>query len=183
MTKIGRNDPCQCGSGKKYKNCCGAKSSVGNRTLLIGGGVVLVALAIWFGRGILGGGGSGPPGPAPPGKVWSTEHGHWHDAQPVDGGQPAGTQPVTSGVSRPDTGNQPALPQGLAGTPQPPGEAPPGKVWSAEHGHWHDENPGDPGALQPPGEPPPGQIWSVEHGHWHNAQGVTPADSVPVSTP
>jgi preprotein translocase subunit SecA len=22
--KIGRNDPCSCGSGKKYKNCCGA---------------------------------------------------------------------------------------------------------------------------------------------------------------
>lgn len=22
-TKIGRNDPCPCGSGKKYKNCCG----------------------------------------------------------------------------------------------------------------------------------------------------------------
>lgn len=22
---IGRNDPCPCGSGKKYKNCCGAK--------------------------------------------------------------------------------------------------------------------------------------------------------------
>jgi len=22
--KIGRNDPCECGSGKKYKNCCGA---------------------------------------------------------------------------------------------------------------------------------------------------------------
>ena len=21
---IGRNDPCPCGSGKKYKNCCGA---------------------------------------------------------------------------------------------------------------------------------------------------------------
>jgi hypothetical protein len=21
-TKIGRNDPCVCGSGKKYKNCC-----------------------------------------------------------------------------------------------------------------------------------------------------------------
>lgn len=20
--KIGRNDPCPCGSGKKYKNCC-----------------------------------------------------------------------------------------------------------------------------------------------------------------
>ncbi|HDS30819.1 MAG TPA: preprotein translocase subunit SecA [Firmicutes bacterium] len=24
--KIGRNDPCPCGSGKKYKKCCGAKS-------------------------------------------------------------------------------------------------------------------------------------------------------------
>jgi hypothetical protein len=23
--KIGRNDPCPCGSGKKYKNCCGRK--------------------------------------------------------------------------------------------------------------------------------------------------------------
>ncbi len=22
--KIGRNDPCPCGSGKKYKKCCGA---------------------------------------------------------------------------------------------------------------------------------------------------------------
>jgi preprotein translocase subunit SecA len=21
--EIGRNDPCPCGSGKKYKNCCG----------------------------------------------------------------------------------------------------------------------------------------------------------------
>ena len=26
-TKIGRNDPCPCGSGKKYKKCCGANSS------------------------------------------------------------------------------------------------------------------------------------------------------------
>jgi len=23
--KIGRNDPCTCGSGKKYKKCCGKK--------------------------------------------------------------------------------------------------------------------------------------------------------------
>ncbi|WP_252349118.1 SEC-C metal-binding domain-containing protein [Ochrobactrum sp. BTU1] len=22
-TKVGRNDPCPCGSGKKYKKCCG----------------------------------------------------------------------------------------------------------------------------------------------------------------
>jgi uncharacterized protein YecA (UPF0149 family) len=23
--KIGRNDPCPCGSGKKFKKCCGGK--------------------------------------------------------------------------------------------------------------------------------------------------------------
>lgn len=23
VVKIGRNDPCSCGSGKKYKKCCG----------------------------------------------------------------------------------------------------------------------------------------------------------------
>jgi len=26
--KIGRNDPCPCGSGKKYKKCCGASSQL-----------------------------------------------------------------------------------------------------------------------------------------------------------
>ena len=25
--KVGRNDPCPCGSGKKYKKCCGASKS------------------------------------------------------------------------------------------------------------------------------------------------------------
>jgi len=24
--KVGRNDPCTCGSGRKYKNCCGAST-------------------------------------------------------------------------------------------------------------------------------------------------------------
>jgi len=23
VSKVGRNDPCPCGSGKKYKKCCG----------------------------------------------------------------------------------------------------------------------------------------------------------------
>ncbi|MBQ7282414.1 MAG: SEC-C domain-containing protein, partial [Spirochaetales bacterium] len=26
--KVGRNDPCPCGSGKKYKNCCGRNQGV-----------------------------------------------------------------------------------------------------------------------------------------------------------
>lgn len=28
MTKIGRNEKCPCGSGKKYKNCCGARNRI-----------------------------------------------------------------------------------------------------------------------------------------------------------
>ncbi len=28
--------------------------------------------------------------------------------------------------------------QGYTPAPPPKGEAPPGKVWSYEHGHWHD---------------------------------------------
>ncbi len=27
QTKVGRNDPCPCGSGKKYKHCCGARKA------------------------------------------------------------------------------------------------------------------------------------------------------------
>lgn len=26
MSKAGRNDPCPCGSGKKFKHCCGASA-------------------------------------------------------------------------------------------------------------------------------------------------------------
>ena len=25
-----------------------------------------------------------------------------------------------------------------------------------------------PGTIQPPGPTPPGKVWSAEHGHWHN---------------
>jgi len=28
--KVGRNDPCPCGSGKKYKKCCGASVATDN---------------------------------------------------------------------------------------------------------------------------------------------------------
>ena len=133
-----------------------------------------------------------PPGPAPAGKIWSPEHGHWHDA-PV-------TSPATAGVNRlpassastansgesvfditPNQLNTPSQTPGQL-TPQPPGPAPAGKVWSAEHGHWHDApidgltaGNAQPGKLtpQPPGPAPAGKVWSAEHGHWHDA----PADA------
>ena len=109
-----RNEPCECGSGKKYKACCASRPAPRQRIALIA--LVLFAVAgLWVIAGAIRRVGSDEPaeaaaagdaGPAPPGKVWSAEHGHWHDA-PAPG-------------------------------PAPDGEAPPGKVWSAEHGHWHD---------------------------------------------
>ncbi|MEK6285694.1 MAG: hypothetical protein AABO57_08130 [Acidobacteriota bacterium] len=66
-----------------------------------------------------------PPGPAPAGKVWNTEHGHWHVAPGAPAASGAGGQPGAA---------QPAFQPG----PQPPGPVPAGKIWSAEHGHWHD---------------------------------------------
>ena len=32
MAKIGRNDPCRCGSGKKYKKCCQARDQASPAT-------------------------------------------------------------------------------------------------------------------------------------------------------
>ena len=49
-SKISRNEPCPCGSGKKYKSCCVGKTAVGKKSYrlpliitligLIAGGVV-----------------------------------------------------------------------------------------------------------------------------------------------
>ncbi len=69
-----------------------------------------------------------PPGGTPAGKVWSPEHGHYHDVQPSTGQSPI---PVPAPGSAP-------VQTGTANTPQPPGPVPAGKVWSVEHGHWHD---------------------------------------------
>jgi len=150
---VSRNDPCPCGSGKKYKNCCQKKESSGrvNRKLAAAIGIVVVLGAAWAGSSYF----FGKPDPQTPpaGQVWSEEHGHYHDAPT--------TQPLPTAT----------------GSSTPPGPAPPGKVWSAEHGHWHDA----PGSTQLDSTlttkqdlPPPGKVWSDEHGHYHDA----PPDSV-----
>ena len=45
--------------------------------------------------------------------------------------------PVASATPPAQTATMPPQAQ-FTPAPQPPGEAPPGKVWSVEHGHWHD---------------------------------------------
>lgn len=92
--EIERNDPCHCGSGKKYKNCHMGKGSAGinsNKNLLyLVVMVVIVALAgfsIYYNSKQSSSPSvntrtspvAQPPGEAPAGKVWSSEHGHWHD--------------------------------------------------------------------------------------------------------
>ena len=161
--KTGRNDLCHCGSDKKFKDCHGSGSSENAwKKMAIIGAIVL--LALWFFRDIYSAGKGGAMGSAPPGKVWSEEHGHYHDIAtnlpPVP--------PMPAGVQR------------NLNVSQPEGPVPEGKVWSTEHGHWHDlgatpspapTNPNlqSPANIpRPDGPVPEGKEWSPEHCHCHD---------------
>ena len=161
---VGRNDLCHCGSGRKYKKCHAEKDSRALPKGLIGLVVAIVAIAaigivpmvtsderqqsrVSGSRGPVAKPGSPqPPGPPPPGKIWSVEHGHWHDAPiqtniPVNlGAQQQGGAPASApGLSLQQLQQQAlAQQQNFKPGPQPPGPVPEGKVWSTEHGHWHD---------------------------------------------
>ena len=72
MPRTGRNDPCPCGSGKKFKHCCASKTDQSSRVLvavLIAGAVLAVILIV-----------SKVRESSASGRVWSVEHGHYHDA-------------------------------------------------------------------------------------------------------
>jgi hypothetical protein len=78
MSKVGRNDACPCGSGKKSKRCC--EANTGNVTgstrliVLVAAGALVAAIV----AGIMSSrNDAGTAGPAA-GKVWSPEHGHYH---------------------------------------------------------------------------------------------------------
>ena len=111
--KADRNDPCPCGSGKKYKRCCAGKAENSptplSQWVLIG----VVALVLAAAVSTLASSLRSDTNDATPRRVWSQEHGHFHNLG--------------------DTGRSPT--KGFA--PRPGGPAPPGKVWSPEHGHYH----------------------------------------------
>lgn len=72
-----RNDPCHCGSGKKYKNCCLEKDQAGTKSklgLVVLGAAILLGLLL-AGIAIFGDGGSQN---CPSGTTWSSTHQHCH---------------------------------------------------------------------------------------------------------
>ena len=142
--KLGRNEPCHCGSGKKYKHCHEPTKNTNNNQYAIIGIIAVVILVIIFINSdssssnqnvpvttspLLNQGStsnkSKPGGPAPPGKVWSQEHGHWHDA------------PVSKSLTPKLVGEE-----GVNKITVPPidkNKTSEGKVWDEAHGHFHDK--------------------------------------------
>ena len=79
MAKPGRNDQCSCGSGRKYKKCCGAQTASARSSrmlMLVVGGSVLAAIAIAVSSF------NGERSPSSV-RVWDPAHGHYHDANGV----------------------------------------------------------------------------------------------------
>jgi hypothetical protein len=74
MAKIGRNDLCECGSGRKYKKCCEAKtpSHTQSRVLILTVGVAVAAAIV---AGIA----SFTSESASSVRVWDPAHGHFHN--------------------------------------------------------------------------------------------------------
>jgi hypothetical protein len=192
--EAGRNQPCTCGSGEKYKRCCEAKdkkpAAPKGLYMLIAAIVAVAAIGI-IPRLTKGLSSDTPASSSIAATVPAA-------ATPAPG---ENTSPA--GVAE-TTGQTAAAAQPVSPSSQPPGPAPAGKVWSPEHGHWHDATPASPIKVQidnapspnftvnttpapppagaPPGAAPPGKVWSAEHGHWHDAPvtaGVKPAPLAP----
>ena len=79
--KVGRNEPCPCGSGKKYKQCCLGKES----EMPASQKLVMALIAALFLIGLVSviltlSGDYEPSASSTPreGLVWSEEHQHWH---------------------------------------------------------------------------------------------------------
>jgi hypothetical protein len=75
MAKPGRNELCSCGSGRKFKKCCAAKteSVKASRVLMIVVGIALIG-AVAAGLSSFRSSGNDSV------RVWDPAHGHYHDA-------------------------------------------------------------------------------------------------------
>lgn len=174
-----RNDKCPCGSGDKYKKCCAARDARKSQ-IPIGLGILIGAILLLAAVGF-----------AP--SLLKRSESKSNTAEIATPAQKAAAAPLPADPNNPFAGNRPAEPAaGGAAQTAPaaaaPGQAPPGKVWSAEHGHWHDEAaPAAASPIQIQAEqlgagptggrvpPEPGMVWSDAHNHWHKAPSGTTA--------
>ena len=177
---VGRNDPCPCGSGLKYKQCCAGKLRLnlrGRRGWVLGAlGVVVVTLVAW---GLM----RSQTGPTPSsGGMPPPSTSAGVSTAPGTG---ATLNPAPLGTGAPTTMSGPT-----GATPQPWAyDAATNRHFDPNHGHWHD---GAPPPLEArgvsSGAPAPGvagtessgptpapwtydaqknQHWDPVHGHWH----------------
>ncbi|MBI4364063.1 MAG: SEC-C domain-containing protein [Candidatus Latescibacteria bacterium] len=149
---VGRNEPCPCGSGRKYKNCCAGRGlSITHKSagipvwLLLAMGAVVIAIIALSRTGDRGAAVSRPvaplsttdgAGPRPweydsvANRHYDPTHGHWHNGPP----------PPSSARNFQSPGSSPsAAPQSLPGTTPAPWtyDAVNNQHWDPNHGHWH----------------------------------------------
>ena len=180
--KFGRNEPCLCGSGRKFKACCLGKATTSPPTRRFPGpylaiGVAGVVLAVVVSRT----------------SFWPASSDR-SEMAPKNS-----SAPMSTPLSLPLAGGTGVRPSGLMS--QPSGPAPEGKIWSPEHGHWHELSAPAAQAIngggnftststelasltpQPPGPVPEGKVWSPEHGHWHDDVPPPPAPAPAAPAP
>jgi hypothetical protein len=74
--KVGRNDACSCGSGKKYKKCCEAKAERSMGSLMM---MVLISLILGVGLiAAINNFTTETTHTAKTSGVWDPAHGHYH---------------------------------------------------------------------------------------------------------
>jgi len=78
--KIKRNEPCPCGSGRKYKHCCLKKKDAISPLAKVMGILVFIVLLIIAVIAIIRGS-HNLDDPSAARRVWSEEHQHWHYVQ------------------------------------------------------------------------------------------------------
>lgn len=140
----GRNDPCPCGSGRKYKNCCMGKRRFTERTvagvrlwMLAALGVAAVGIVVGVrflqnppGTRATGARAGLPPAAAGPSgqpwaydslrnQHWDPNHGHWHEGPPPPPEQ------------RSQSAAAPIAPAPYAY------DSVSNRHWDPNHGHWH----------------------------------------------
>jgi len=76
--KVGRNDRCSCGSGKKYKQCCGPKAQRLDWKARVGLAALAAVVAGTVIYGVVTAVRHDGDAVVAPAGVWSPEHGHYH---------------------------------------------------------------------------------------------------------